>query len=132
VSRFVTDTHPLIWYAQSLPRKLGRRARRAFEKAEAGQVVIYVPSMVLVESLELVRRGMVKLRLAPQDWFAALFDTGGFVNVDLTRDVVLAAHELYAIPERSDRLIAATARSLGLPLITRDPAIGAAGVEVVW
>ena len=44
----------------------------------------------------------------------------------------MTAHELLAIPERADRLIAATARSLGLPLITRDQTIAAAGVEVVW
>ena len=132
MTQFVTDTHPLIWYSQSLPKKLGRRARRAFEKAEAGQAVVYVPTMVLVESLELVRSGLVNLTLLPDDWIAALFDTGGFVEADLTTDVILAAHELYAIPERADRLIAATARSLGLPLITRDQTIAAAGVDVVW
>lgn len=132
MSQFVTDTHPLVWYSQSLPKKLGRRARRVFEQAEAGQAVVHIPTMVLVESLELVRSGLVKLTLSSEDWIVAMFDTGGFVEADLTTDVVLNAHELYAIPERADRLIAATARSLGLPLITRDQTIAAAGVDVVW
>jgi predicted nucleic acid-binding protein len=37
------------------------------------------------------------------------------------------------IPERGDRLIAATALELDYPLITRDPEIAAAaGLELIW
>ena len=47
--------------------------------------------------------------------------------------IVLRAHTLYAIPERGDRLIAATAAELDCPLITRDPEIArAAGVDLIW
>jgi PIN domain nuclease of toxin-antitoxin system len=132
VARYVTDTHPLIWYAQAKPKKLGRRARLAFEQAEAGKAVIYVPTVALVEVLELVRRGYVKLSLPPGRWVTALLSAGGFTAADLTTDVVLAGEGLYGIPERNDRLIAATAQALRLPLITRDPEIAAAGVEAVW
>jgi predicted nucleic acid-binding protein len=53
--------------------------------------------------------------------------------VDLTWEIVQRAEELYGVPERGDRLIAATAAQLGFPLITRDPEIAAAaGVDVVW
>jgi predicted nucleic acid-binding protein len=46
---------------------------------------------------------------------------------------VLRADGLYEIPERGDRLIAATAAELDVPLITRDREIGrASGVAVVW
>jgi predicted nucleic acid-binding protein len=52
---------------------------------------------------------------------------------DLTADVVEAGHELYGISERSDRLIAATALVLGLPLITRDPEISAQSrIQTIW
>ena len=132
MARYVTDTHALIWYAQAKPKKLGRRARLAFEQAEAGKAVIYVPTIVLVEALELVRRGYLELSLPPGRWVNALLSAGGFMVADLTTDVVLAGHGLYAIPERNDRLIAATAQSLRLPLITRDPEISAAGIDVVW
>ena len=54
-------------------------------------------------------------------------------EAQLTAEVVCVAQRLYAIVERSDRLIAATAVSLDLPLITRDPDIAAAvGVECLW
>jgi predicted nucleic acid-binding protein len=66
-------------------------------------------------------------------WEEGLFTSGNYFPADLTRDVVIAAERLFAIPERPDRLIAATARWLELPLITRDGEIGAAaGVEVIW
>ncbi|MEX2282032.1 MAG: type II toxin-antitoxin system VapC family toxin [Gemmatimonadota bacterium] len=132
MARYVTDTHPLVWYARSKPKKLGRRARHAFEQAEAGKAVIYVPTVALVEVLELVRRGYIKLSFPPGQWVTALLSEGGFMSADLTTDVVLAGQGLYAIPERCDRLIAATALALRLPLITRDPAIAAVGIDVVW
>ena len=50
-----------------------------------------------------------------------------------TTRIVRRAQLLYEIPERGDRLIAATAAELDLPLITRDNTIAdAAGVDVIW
>jgi len=43
----------------------------------------------------------------------------------LTPEIVFRARSLFAIPERSDRLVAATSLELGCPVITRDPAIAA-------
>jgi hypothetical protein len=44
----------------------------------------------------------------------------------ITPAIVTRAHHLFAIPERGDQLIAATAAELGDPLLTRDPEIVAA------
>lgn len=129
----VTNAHPLVWYAQGEWRKLGPGARSLFQRAEAGRASIYVPTLALVEIGENARRGRISLRTGLADWVSGLFGTGSFFPVDLTLEVVLRAEELYSIPERGDRLIAATAAHLGYPLITRDPKIAAAaGVEVVW
>ncbi len=129
----VTDAHALIWYAQSERRKLGSVARRIFDAADARKAVVYVPALVLAEVGESIQKGNIQLAQPFSAWADKLLATKHFVPVDLTWDVVLRAEELYEIPERGDRLIAATAAHLGFPLITRDPEIArAAGVEVVW
>ncbi|MBV9775320.1 MAG: PIN domain-containing protein [Gemmatimonadetes bacterium] len=80
-----------------------------------------------------MRLGSVRLGDTFSGWSRKLLASPRFVLVELTYEIVLRAEEFYAIPERGDRLIAATAAHLGYPLITRDPEIArAAGVEVIW
>jgi PIN domain nuclease of toxin-antitoxin system len=129
----VTDTHALIWASSGQLPKLGRAARKLFEQAEARRATIYVPTLVLVEMGNEVHRGRIVIESGFDDWVAALFASGGFAPIELTTAIVLRAEQLYAIPEGTDRLIAATARELELPLITRDPEIErAAGVRTIW
>ena len=129
----VTDSHALIWYAVGPGRRLGRAARALFARAERGEATIYVPAFVLVEVAEVSRRGGLRFDLGFSRWARALFGAGGFVAADLTADVVLEAEGLYAIRERGDRLIAATAVHLDVPLITRDPALARVpSLTTVW
>ena len=48
---FVTDTHPLAYYSGRRFSKLSKRARRLYDGAEDGRVLICVPSIVLAELL---------------------------------------------------------------------------------
>lgn len=129
----VTDTHSLVWYGGGVMRRLGRDARRLFERADAGRAAIFVPTICLVEIAENARLGRISLDGSFLAWEEALFGSGHFFPIDLTRDVVRTAEELHGIPERGDRLIAASAVHLGAPLITRDPEIQTtAGVTTVW
>ena len=130
MSLYVTDAHALIWYASGRVRKLGRRARAAYAAAEAGRAAIYVPALALGEVLECIARGELRPTLPVPEWVRALFDMGSFHFVPLTLEVAEAAHGLHRIPERGDRLIAATALVLGHPLLTRDSAIE--GIDTVW
>lgn len=133
MSVFVTDTHALIWYAMGPGRRLGRRAREAFERAERRQATIYVPVLALVEIAEAIRRGGVRCEPGFRRWSERLLAAGGFFAADLTPAIVLEAEGLYGISERGDRLIAATAASFGCPLITSDADIGhAGGIATIW
>jgi PIN domain nuclease of toxin-antitoxin system len=118
----VADAHALIWYAAGPGRRIGRAARAIFERADRGQATVYVPTLALVEIAEAVRRG-VRLEGGFSRWVRRLIASRGYVVADLNIDVVLEAEGLYAIPERGDRLIAATAIVQDCPLITRDPAL---------
>lgn len=129
----VADTHAVVWWFSGQKRKLGRAARRFFERADTGSALIYVPVLGIVELGENIHRGRVSLSAPLTEWFEVLRAHRGFATTDLTVEMALRAEELYAIPERGDRLIAATALELDLPLITRDPEIErVAGVETLW
>jgi PIN domain nuclease of toxin-antitoxin system len=129
----VTDTHALIWAVDGKRKRLGKRARRLFEQADAGRCAIYIPTMALVELGEACGNGRVTLSSPFEDWARAAFASGKYHEAELTAKIVYAAERLHSIPERGDRLIAATAVVLDLPLITRDPEIEkVAGVECIW
>ena len=45
---YVADTHALLWYLRNSPL-LGKNASAAFDEADAGNAIIYVPAIVLAE-----------------------------------------------------------------------------------
>lgn len=61
MSVYVTDTHPLVWYATNTHRHLSRKARQAFEAAARAEALIYVPVFVLWEIAMLLKVGRIAL-----------------------------------------------------------------------
>jgi PIN domain nuclease of toxin-antitoxin system len=132
VQAAVTDTHPLLFHAAG-NRALGPRAARLFEGAERGQALIYVPAIVMWEVAMLARLSRVSLRRPVRAFFDDLFSNSAFQPVDLTPEQAFVADDLRFTRDPFDALICAAARTLDLPLITRDAAIRASGsVSVVW
>ena len=129
----VTDTHNLLWHASGRVQKLGSRARDHFERTDRREAAIYVPTFVLAEVGELVHLGRVQLPRPFEEWLDDLLGSKVYIPADFTAHAVRSAQNLFAIPERGDRLIAATAVALGVPLMTRDGEIAAyAQVERLW
>jgi len=130
----VLDTHALLWWMGGPARRLGRRARAFVDRVDEGRAVACIPVISLVEMGEAIRSGGFSLDESFARFVERLDGTPSrYQVVPLTVGMAARAHDLFAIPERGDRLIAATALELGYPLVTRDPAIATViGDKVVW
>jgi PIN domain nuclease of toxin-antitoxin system len=134
MSAIVSDTHALIWYLNSSP-SLSSPAVAAFEQAETSGELIYIPSIVVVELRYLVE----KRTFTAADYQTILTTINNSANALSIAPLDLAVAEALAhiprnvVPDMPDRIIAATALTLGLPLITRDTEIRKlTNVSTVW
>lgn len=128
----VADTHALLFHA-SATGALGRRAAAHFDACERQQGLVYVPVAVIWEVSLLARAGRISLRRSVQAFFDDLFSNPAYHPFDLTPDQVYLADELRFTRDPFDALIVAAARTLALPLVTRDEVIRASGaVTVLW
>lgn len=129
----VTDTHALIWYLFE-PKRLSSLARSSLLQAETSPGVIYVSAISVVEARYLVEKGTLT-----ESVFKELVDS--LINADtaltvvpISLDIACALNEVskQTVPDMPDRIIAATALYLGLPLVTRDRQIQASQIETIW
>ena len=129
----VLDTHAAIWYVFNRKR-LSQDALRFIRRAVDSGRPAYVSAISIVETIYLIERGRVPFE-AIQRLEAGLKDpTSGLLVAPVDEEVAEAVHNVPRdlVPEMPDRIIAATALRLGLPLITRDGRIAAAGIKTIW
>jgi len=128
----VTDTHPLLFHMVR-GRGLSRRAATFYQNCERQQAVVYVPAAVIWECALLARTARINLRGTPRAFFDTVFSNPAFQPFDVTSEQIFTADEVRIGRDPFDNLICAAARSLDLPLITRDGTIQESGaVRVLW
>jgi PIN domain nuclease of toxin-antitoxin system len=128
----VVDTHALVFHAAG-GRHLGSKAAAYLKACENRQAIAYVPVPVIWECSLLTRASRVNLRRPVRAFFDDLFSNPAYQPLDLTPEQVFLSDELRFTRDPFDALICAAARTLDLPLITRDADIRAAGVvKVIW
>ena len=130
VERFVADTQALFWLLVDSPR-LSPAANAAFRLVEAGLAELWLPTIVLAELVHLARKQRIAIRLEDLLQDQRLGSVVHIASLDLP---VLREFEVLDAPsEIHDRLIVATARILGAPLITSDLEIQVGGnIQTVW
>ncbi|HNS52783.1 MAG TPA: type II toxin-antitoxin system VapC family toxin [Anaerolineae bacterium] len=133
MSGAVVDTHALVWYLEDSPR-LGPAARQVFDACDHGEIAIYVPTICLVEVIYLQEKGRIPAELKAELVAQLQSGASGLIMVGLTPEVAEAVADVprEAVPDMPDRIIAATARHLGLPLVSRDRMIHLSGIETIW
>lgn len=134
MSAVVSDTHAVIWFT-SQSSLLSPAARLALETAEQNAEPIYVPAIVVVELRYLVEKKTIteadyaQILTALRDPATALT----LAELDLDRADACAAIPRATVPDMPDRIIAATAFALGLPLVTKDHKIQAlTNITTIW
>nr|HID13466.1 PIN domain-containing protein [Anaerolineae bacterium] len=131
---YIADTHSLIWYLQDNPR-LSLRARSLFSQADVGKATLVVPTIVLVEMTYLAEKKRIAYTLvkAALNLLRGASKNYRLAPLDLAVVEALERTPRSVVSDMPDRIIAATALSLGLPLLSRDPAMKAVGgLEVIW
>lgn len=127
------DTHAIVWYLAGDAR-LSLKAMATLDGATVCGDPIYVPSICLVELTYLVEKKRVPAT-ARERLLRALDDpTAPCQLVPLDRSVADALGFISRdeVPDLPDRIVSATALTLGVPLISRDGKIRVSQVETIW
>ena len=129
----VVDTHACIWYLFKSSR-LSERARAAMEDAASQGDSCLVLAITIIEVTYLAEKRRILPDVLPR--LISALNTAeaalSFVPIDLAVASRLGDVPRDSVPDMPDRIIAATALHLGLPLVTRDSAIRASGIETIW
>lgn len=130
----VLDTHAWVWWASD-PAQLSTAATAALDEAVGQDRPVYVSTISTWEVAMLVERGRLELALDVGDWVAHAEAVPELEFVPITNHLALRSVTLPGTlhGDPADRLIVATARYLGLPLVTRDRKLHEyPHVETIW
>ncbi len=128
---YVTDTHALVWYVTDDPQ-LSSEAKKIFRKVDSGQDQIFIPCIIFFELLYLIEKKKIAIDF---DGFVATISSSR--NYRIEPLCLRIIEKCRMIPREKvrdpwDRLIAATAIYLGLPLITRDGRLRKEDLDTIW
>ena len=129
----MADTHTALWFLFGDPR-LSATAKRFFERAADERLKIALAPISLAETVYLVEKRRLPAS-AFEDLRAALADPDNILEEAPFTGNVVAAMRLVprdAVPDMPDRIVAATAIYLGVPVISKDGRIRASTVNCIW
>ena len=129
----VLDTHALVWWVDN-PAQLSKPASAAIEQA-MGTKSLYVSCFSAWEIAMLVERGRLQLGLDVRDWIARCEALPFLSFVPVSNAIAVESARLPEFPhaDPADRIIVATAMSLGARLVTKDEKISSySHLVTVW
>lgn len=129
----VLDTHTVIWLVHGDAR-LSLPAREAIDAATQQASQVAISSISLVETAYLEEKG--RIPAGTLAGLLALLDEPEplLVEVPVTRQIIAALLNISrdTVPDMPDRVIAATALSLAVPLVSRDRKIQDSQIQTIW
>jgi PIN domain nuclease of toxin-antitoxin system len=129
----VADTHAIIWYIFDDAR-LSKKARSFLDDAAKDGHLVGVSTITLAEIVYLSEGGRIHLDTLTR--LVAALDNPRNVLTEIPFDrhiaLTLSRVDRGVVPDLPDRIIAATALRLNVPLITRDGKIRLPDLQTVW
>ena len=129
----IADTHALIWYLLDSPR-LSAPALAQFEMCQTAGSKVGVSSISIVGIIYLIEKGRIPPTTLPLLEEGLLERPALLEIIPVTNLIALTVQHVprQQILDLPDRIIAATALHLDVPLITRDRKIRLSRVATVW
>jgi PIN domain nuclease of toxin-antitoxin system len=129
----VADTHTALWYLFGDPR-LSATAKAFIDRAAVDRSSIEISPISLAEIVYLLEKKRIPAS-ALEDLEAALENENHvFKEAPFTKEVVKVMHRVSRedVPDMPDRVVAATALYLGVPVISKDRRIQSSIVQSIW
>lgn len=126
---YLVDTHALLWYMSNSLR-LGKNALKIFERCERGEFQIFIPSIVLLEAIDILEKK--KIRLDIDKFLMDIREADNFKVSSLDLEIIFQTRKTKKVLELHDRAIVATAQLLGASIITKDKEIKNAYSKTIW
>ncbi len=129
----VLDTHVWVWYVSD-PNQLSERAIEYLEKARK-QRRIYISSISAWEVALLAKKGRLQFTIDVTDWISRSEKLPFFTFIPVDNNIAVRSVHLsgFVNPDPADRIIIATALTLGTPVVTKDEKIHAfRDVQAIW
>ena len=129
----VLDTHAWIWFT-SKPDVLSKKAQKAVDAAVKEKNVL-VSSISVWEVALLVNKKRLKLSMDVTDWIAKSENLPFIQFIPVSNSIAVKSVNLPQPlhPDPADRIIIATALSIGAPLVTKDKKISDyAPIKTIW
>lgn len=128
----LADTHAIIWYLFDAER-LSSEGRAALDGAIAAGFPILVSAISIIEIIYLEEKRKLSAGAAERIRQACAAEDPSIEIVAIDERVAYGIKDIVRaeVPDMPDRIIAATAVSLGVPLVTRDHKIRSSGVHTI-
>ena len=127
---FVADTHALLWWFTNSPR-ISSKASEIFEKCENGENIIFIPSIVIAESLSIFDKKRVSFNF--KNLLKKIHTSENFVLIALDYPILQKMVALKEVTELHDKIIVSTAKYLKLPIITKDKILQKLpSIKTIW
>ena len=132
-TKFIVDTHALIWYWESSPR-LGKAAKAVLDDPLSDLILSLI---ALAEAIDIVDKGRTKIPDVPT-LLNRVFNDPRLALQPFTLEILEVSLQARAVPEMHDRLIVAAGLALQnqgeqVAILTRDVSITTTALlPVIW